>query len=69
MNKDLLQKRIQQIDSDIKSASRFHQSTYKLISTLCMALNKIVIYWIEQLESSNAVDPAKIPAPAASSDT
>jgi len=68
MNKDLLQKRIQEIDSDIKSASDSINQLQANINAMYGA-KQDCIYWIEQLESSNAVDPAKIPAPAASSDT
>jgi hypothetical protein len=68
MNKDLLQKRIQQIDSDIQSALDSINQLQANLNAMHGA-KQDCLYWIEQLGSSNAVDPAKIPAPAASSDT
>ena len=68
MNKDLLQKRIKEIDSDIQSALDSINQLQANLNAMHGA-KQDCLYWLEQLENNSVVDPNAIPCPASSSDT
>ena len=68
MNKDLLQKRIEEIDSDIQSALDSINQLRDNLNAMHGAKHDC-LYWLEQLENNSIVDPNAIPFPALASNT